>query len=178
MSATWALRTRLAPAALAKVAPRELLQATGVPVARIRTMDDVFAAATAPTVWNLSLMTALGGLAVALAVSGLYAIAAYTVQQRTQELGIRLALGARASEVRNMVVWDGLRVALAGITVGVVAALAFGRAMTSLLFEVTPHDPVTMTIVPALLLAAAFAGVYLPARRAARLDPLIALRSE
>jgi putative ABC transport system permease protein len=178
LNATWAIRTRHAPQTFATILERELLQATDLPPARIRTMDEIVEAVTAPMALNMWLMTAFGTLALLLAVVGIYAIAAYSVQQRTHELRIRLALGAESWQVRNMVVWDSMRVALVGIAIGMTAAVALARILATFLFGIGVHDSVTFTIVPLTLVFAALVGVWLPARRAARVDPIVALRSE
>jgi ABC-type antimicrobial peptide transport system permease subunit len=103
---------------------------------------------------------------------------AYSVEQRTQEIGIRLALGAQAGQVKNMVIVQGMRLALAGVVIGVGAAYALATLLSTLLFGVTPRDPLVFAGVPALLTGVAFLAVWLPARRASRVDPIIALRYE
>src|SRR4051794_16536968 len=103
---------------------------------------------------------------------------AYSVQQRSQEIGIRIALGAAADSVRNMVIRQGMSVALLGVAIGAAAAFGLSRVIASFLFGVTPRDPLVFTVVPALLTAVAFLGVWLPARRAANVDPVVALREE
>src|SRR3954452_19670689 len=102
----------------------------------------------------------------------------YSVQQRSQEIGIRIALGAAADSVRNMVIRQGMSVALLGVAIGAAAAFGLSRVIASFLFGVTARDPLVFTIVPALLTAVAFLGVWLPARRAANVDPVVALREE
>jgi len=103
---------------------------------------------------------------------------AYSVQQRTQEIGIRLALGAERSAVRNMIVRHGIHLIVAGIAIGLVAALAFSRVMESFLFGVQSRDPLVFILAPVVLAAVALVAVYLPARRASRVDPMQALRYE
>jgi ABC-type antimicrobial peptide transport system permease subunit len=100
------------------------------------------------------------------------------VQQRTQEIGIRLALGAEAHRVRNMVVAHGMRLAIVGVLIGIVSAFALARVMAGLIYGVTTTDPLVFAVTPMVLIVVAFAGVWLPARRAARVDPVIALRAE
>ncbi len=178
LKATWAIRTRNAPQASVDAIERGLLEATGLPPAGIRTMDDVVETVTAPIALNMWLMTAFGALALLLAVIGIYAVAAYSVHQRTHELGIRLALGAESWQVRNMVVWESLRVALVGVVIGVAAAAGLVQMLRAFLFNVGVHDSMTFTVVPLALACAALAGAWLPARRAARVDPIVALRSE
>jgi putative ABC transport system permease protein len=103
---------------------------------------------------------------------------AYSVEQRTQELGIRMAVGARAADVRNLVVSQGMRLALIGVAVGLAAAFGLTRLITGLLFEVKPLDPIVFLSVPFILSVVAFIAVWIPARRATRIDPLDALRYE
>ena len=109
---------------------------------------------------------------------GIYGLMAYSVQQRTQEIGIRMALGASAQDVRKMVVRQGMALALAGVIIGVAAALGVTRLMASLLYGVTPKDPIAMTSVALLLIGVALAATYLPARRASQMDPVESLRYE
>src|SRR6185436_15145145 len=124
------------------------------------------------------LMTVFGVSALLLAAVGVYGLMAYSVEQRTHEIGIRLALGAQAAQVRNMVVFQGMRLALVGILAGVAAALALARFMAAFLFGVDAWDPLAFIGVPVLLSVVAFLAVGLPARHASRVDPIIALRSE
>jgi putative ABC transport system permease protein len=124
------------------------------------------------------LMTIFGGSSLLLAAIGIYAMMAYSVQQRTQEIGIRLALGADSSNVRNMIVFQGLRLALIGVALGIAAALALTRLVIGFLFGVKAWDPLVFTSVPVLLSAIALFAVWLPARRASRIDPIEALRHE
>ena len=147
-SPTWTIRTRTDPRVLADSAQRALLHATGLPAANIRTMDDVFEGAAAPLALNTWLMTAFGSLALLLAVIGIYAIAAYSVQQRTHEIGVRRALGAESWQVWNMVVWQSMRVTLAGVVMGMAAAAGLARVLATFLFGITALDTVTFTVVP------------------------------
>jgi putative ABC transport system permease protein len=103
---------------------------------------------------------------------------AYSVAQRTQEIGIRLALGAESTNVRNMVIGEGMRLAGVGIAIGIASSLGLTRLLADFLFGVKPWDPLVFTLVPVILGAVAFLAVWLPARRATRIDPVIALRSE
>jgi ABC-type antimicrobial peptide transport system permease subunit len=176
LPATWAVRTQPGAFVPAVSLERALIAATGLPAARVRTMDEVFEASTASAAQNTWLMSAFAALALLVAVLGIYAIAGYSVQQRRHELGVRLALGAQARDVRRMVVWESVRVVMAGTVVGVLSAIGLSGALAGLLFGVSRHDPVTFVIVPALLASAALAGAYLPARRASLLDPLVVLR--
>jgi predicted lysophospholipase L1 biosynthesis ABC-type transport system permease subunit len=176
--ATWAVRTRSAPAPFVGPIGQALLQSTQLPIARILTMEDVVETVTAPTALNMWMMTVFAIVAVVLAVIGLYAIAAYSVEQRKHELGIRLALGADPARLRNGVMADAMRWVCVGIAIGMTSAAAAGGTLRAFLFGVTLHDPATYVAVSVLLSAASLAGAYIPGRRAARLDPLAALRSE
>ena len=126
----------------------------------------------------MGLMTVFGGSALLLAAIGIYGLMAYSVAQRTQEIGIRLALGAGASHVKNMVVFQGLRLAIVGVAIGLGAAFLLSRVLSSFLFGVTARDPLVFTVVPFVLTGVALLAVWLPARRASRVDPILALRYE
>jgi ABC-type antimicrobial peptide transport system permease subunit len=124
------------------------------------------------------LMTVFGASALLLAAIGIYGLMAYSVAQRTQEIGIRLALGAEASDVKNMVVMQGLKLTIAGIVIGLGCAFLLTRLLAALLFGVTARDPVVFGSVPLLLALVALVAVWIPARRASRVDPILALRYE
>jgi ABC-type antimicrobial peptide transport system permease subunit len=141
-------------------------------------MQDVYSAALAPTSFMLVLLAIAGTMALALSVVGIYGVLSYTVSQRTREIGIRLALGAQPPAVKRMFVLYGLAVATIGIVAGLAAAAALSRFLTSQLFEVRPLDPVTYLAVLGVLLTAVWLAAYLPARRAAKLDPAKTLRAE
>jgi putative ABC transport system permease protein len=158
---------------------RLLHQVSGdMPVGTVRVMDDVRAQSTAVAAFRMWLMTLFGGAAMLLAVLGVYGVVAYTVQQRTREMGIRLALGADPMHVRNRVLLQGMSLASLGIVVGVAASFGLTRVLASVLFGVTPHDRLVFVAVPVGLAAVAFAAVWVPARRAAAINPVIALRAE
>ena len=116
------------------------------------------------------------GFELLLAAIGIYGLMAYSVQQRTQEIGIRMALGALASDVRNMVVFQGMRLAIVGVVIGIAAAFGLARVIASFLYGVQARDPGVFIAIPVLLSLVALLAVWLPARRAARVDPVIALR--
>jgi putative ABC transport system permease protein len=124
------------------------------------------------------LLSIFAGVALLLAAIGIYGLMAYSVQQRTHEIGIRMALGARASNLLSLVLWEGLRLAAAGIALGVLGAAWLTQVIKSLLFRVSPIDPLTFAFVGALLLFVAAAATYVPARRATKVDPIVALRYE
>ena len=133
---------------------------------------------TAREDFNMLLLTIFGASAMLLAAIGIYGLMAYSVQQRTQEMGIRMALGADRARIRNLVVWHGMRLALVGIVVGISAGFGLTRFLSSFLYGVKSWDPFVFVTVPVLLSAVALLAVWLPASRAARLDPLQALRTE
>jgi putative ABC transport system permease protein len=175
----WAVRTIGDPATLVAAIQTELRQASdGIKPSNIRSMDELRRSSTARATFNMLLLTIFGCAALLLATIGVYGLMAYSVQQRTQEIGVRLALGAASPQVRNMVIAQGMAIALVGVGIGVGAALGLTRLMESVLFGVTPRDPRVFIAVAALLSVAALAGIWLPARRAARVDPVIALRAE
>jgi predicted permease len=149
-----------------------------LPVANIRPMRDVVATSLATPRLTGFLLATFAAVALALAAVGIYGVLAYLVSQRTHEIGIRLAIGADRRQVLRMILEQGLRLALAGIVVGVIAAFGLTRLMASLLYQVTPADPVTFAAVPAILALVALAASYLPARRATRVSPVIALRMD
>jgi ABC-type antimicrobial peptide transport system permease subunit len=155
-----------------------LRQATGLPVTNVQTMNEIRSVSTSRQQFNMWLMTVFGCSALLLAAIGIYGLMAYSVEQRTQEIGIRLALGAQSTQVKNMVVLQGMRLAIVGVVVGLAAAFGLARLVASFLFGVTAHDPLVFAGVPALLTVVAFLAVWLPARRASKVDPMIALRYE
>jgi ABC-type antimicrobial peptide transport system permease subunit len=132
----------------------------------------------APTSFTLVTLAIAGGMALGLGIVGIYGVIAYVVSQRTREIGIRMALGAQQNKILRMVVGQGARVALLGIAIGLVASFGLTRIMSSMLFGVSATDPLTFAAVLVLLLAAALAACWIPARRASRVDPMVALRHE
>ena len=141
-------------------------------------MDEVVIHSTARQDFNMLLLTIFGAAALILAAIGIYGLMAYSVQQRTQEMGIRMALGADRSKIRNLVVRQGMALALAGVLIGTGAAFGLTRLIASFLFGVKFWDPVVFVTVPFLLAAVALVAVWLPAQRASKLDPMEALRVE
>jgi ABC-type antimicrobial peptide transport system permease subunit len=150
----------------------------GIPVFNVKTMDDVLATSVAQQRMSMLLFSAFAGIALLLAMIGIYGVTAYYVTQRTQEIGIRLALGAQLADVMKLVLKNGMALALTGIGLGVVGAFALTRLMTSLLFAVKPTDAATFVAVAACLVVTALLACYIPARRATKVDPLVALRYE
>ena len=149
-----------------------------LPLANVRTLQDIYDASLARTSFTLVMLAIAGGMALLLGVAGIYGVMSYSASQRTREIGIRVALGAQARTVTSMFVAHGLMLAGIGIVIGLAAALGITRLMSSLLFEVSPVDPTTYGVVSLVLIAAAALASYLPALRAAGIDPLVALRAE
>jgi predicted permease len=179
----WAMiqtvRTHMAPEALAGQIRAELRQVDAdLVLYKVRTMDTVVSAGVSPARFSMTLMGVFAGLALLLAAVGIYGVLSYAVNQRTHEIGIRMALGAERSMVRRMVVGQGLTLAVAGILLGLVGAYALSGWLSSLVFEVQVTDPwVFAGVVGILALVAGLAG-YLPARRATAVNPVRALRNE
>lgn len=147
-------------------------------VANFRTMNEVVADTIAPRKFNMSLLALFAGIALTLASLGIYGVMAYSVAQRTHEVGVRMALGAQKSDVLRLVIKNGMTLTLIGIGLGLVIAFWLTRLMTTLLFEVTATDATTFIAVPAFFMLVALLGCYIPARRATKVDPLVALRYE
>jgi len=160
-----------ARAAVASVDPN-------LPLAGVNTMETLIGQRTGPRRFSVLLLSGFAALALVLASIGLYGVMSYTVAQRTRELGVRVALGAGAADVLAMVLQQGVRLAITGVGIGLVAALLLTRLMRSMLFGVGAADPATFVLVPLLLLAVAALASYLPARRAVGVDPVVALRAE
>jgi predicted permease len=174
----WLLRTRVDPMALAGQAREQLRLATGLPVSDIRTMDQVVSISTSRQRFHMLLMVVFGVSALLLAAIGVYGLMAHSVERRSQEIGIRMALGADGGRVRRMVVFDGMRFALAGIAAGLAGAFGLAKQIESFLFGVQPRDPVVFAAIPALLAVTALVAVWLPAVRATRVDPVKSLRAD
>jgi predicted permease len=176
---SWVIRTRSDPHTLAAAITEQLRVASGgFAVARVRTMDEIVSRSTARQSFNMLLLTVFGGIALVLAAIGIYGLMAYSVEQRTQEMGIRMALGADRATIRKLVVWHGMKLTVFGVVLGVGAAFGLTRLMASLLFGVKTWDPAVFITVPLILAAVALLAVWLPATRASRLDPMQALRVE
>ena len=150
----------------------------GIPVAKVQTMEHIVSASVTQPRFNLFLIGLFGGVALLLSAAGIYGVTAYTVTQRTHELGIRLALGAQVSDVLKLVLGQGMAVIGIGMVVGLAAAFGLMRLMRSLLFGVGENDPLTFAAITLVLLLVALLACYLPARRATKVDPMIALRYE
>ena len=128
--------------------------------------------------WRYSTYIAFAAIALFLAAVGLYGVVAYTVSQRTQEIGLRMAIGAQHADVLRLVVGGGMKLALAGVAIGIACALAMSQLVATMLFEVTPFDPASYSTTAIILLGVAGLACYIPARRATRVDPIVALRQE
>jgi ABC-type lipoprotein release transport system permease subunit len=174
----WVVRLRTDSATLGAAVQNEIREATGLPVVNVQRMNDVVSVSTSRQRLNMLLMSIFGGAALLLAAIGIYGLMAYSVQQRQQEIGIRMALGAEASRVRRMVVRQGMLLVVVGLAAGLVGAFYAANVLSAFLFQVKPRDPAVFTAVPVVLMLIALAATWVPAGRASRVDPLAALRYE
>jgi predicted permease len=173
------LRTTTDPASITAAVGHELHEVDrDLPLYGVVTMDQRIALSLSRRRFSVILLAVFAGLALALATIGIYGVMAYLVIQGTREIGIRMALGATQRTVLRLVVKQGMMLALGGVGIGLIAALAFGRLVSGLLFGVTSNDPITFAGIAILLTIVAFIASYIPARRAARIDPMISLRWE
>ena len=174
-----AARTQGDPHSTAQALKQEIWKVDSqLPVAKVETMSEVAASSFAARRFNMSLLSVFAGLALVLAAIGIYGVMSNAVTQRTQEIGIRLALGARTIDVLKLIIRNGMTLVIVGVAVGLAGAFALTRVMTTLLFGVTPTDRLTIAIVSAVLVGVALLACYIPARRATKVDPLTALRYE
>ncbi|HXW56348.1 MAG TPA: ABC transporter permease [Candidatus Cybelea sp.] len=173
------LRSTLSPASLL-AAVRDQVSGLdkGVAVYSLSTMEGLMSRSVAPRRFNLFLLGLFAALALVLAMVGIYGVLAFGVTRRRHEIGIRMALGAHPGQVLELIVWQGMRLVLVGAGIGVAASLGLTRFLSTLLFGIHPDDPLTLACVPLLLAVAALAACYAPARRATRIDPMLALRHE
>jgi predicted permease len=175
----WILHSNVDPHTLITPAATAIREASGgLPVAHLRTMDEIVALTTSRERFNMLLLTIFGSSALLMAAIGIYGLMAYSVQQRTQEMGIRMALGAQASNIRNMVIRQGMLLALIGVVIGIGGALWLTHFIASFLFGVKAWDLTAFVATPLLLSAVALVAVWVPAHRATRVDPITALRFE
>jgi putative ABC transport system permease protein len=176
---TLLVRTTANPAALSEAIRRETKAIIpNLPPPLIRTMDDLLSETVAQPRLQTGLLSLFAGLALLLAAVGLYGVLSYTVTQRQREIGVRLALGAQKRNVLSLVIGQGMKLALAGLAIGILSALALTRVIQSLLYGVKSTDPLTFACVSLFLLGVSLLACWLPARRAARLSPLEALKAE
>ena len=173
------VRTSTAPQQLASLLNQEVLALDPAqPVHSIVTMEEMIARSVAPDRFSMLLLSVLALIALVLAAVGVYGVMSYSVSQRTHEIGIRLAVGARAGDVLRLMFSQGMKLALAGAAIGIVAALALTRLLEKLLFDISATDPLTFASIALLLTCVALLACYFPARRATKVDPIIALRHE
>jgi putative ABC transport system permease protein len=176
---TLVVRTAVDPMNLAPTV-RELVRAINpnIPVVDVMSMEQRMAKSLAPRRFQMMLFGLFASVALFIAMVGIYGVISYAVSQRTHEIGIRMALGAQASDVLRMVIWRGMSLVLIGVALGLAAAFALTRVMKNLLFEVSATDPATFALIALLLVGVALIASYIPARRATKVDPLQALRHE
>jgi predicted permease len=173
------LRTQTAPNAMGAAVRNEIRKIDAdIPVLEMNSMADVIHDSLWRPRFAAILVGLFSSLAVVLACSGVYGVTSYTVSQRTREFGLRSALGASRGRVVRMIIFQGMGMILAGVIFGVIGAVIFGRLISSQLYDIRAHDPMTIAGVSLLLIATALLACYLPARRAIQVDPLVALRSE
>lgn len=175
----WIIRTQPNPYAVLAPVRAALREASGdLAVAHIRTMEEVEARNIARQRFNMVLLTIFGLSGLLMAAIGVYGVMSYSVQQRTQEMGVRMALGAQAANLRNMVIGQGMFLAMLGVVAGLGGAYGLTRFLASFLFGVKAMDPAAFIVTPLLLCAVALLAVWIPAVRATRVDPMTALRLE
>jgi putative ABC transport system permease protein len=173
------VKTNVDPASLAATVRNAVWEIDkDQPVSNIRTMDEILLQSIARQRFSMLLLAIFAGVALTLAAVGIYGVMSYSVAQRTHEIGIRMALGAQTGAVLKLAVGYGLKLVIAGVAIGLIAAFALTRVMSTLLFRVTATDPTTFTLISLLLVAVAAIASYIPARRAAKVNPIIALRYE
>jgi FtsX-like permease family len=172
----WVIRTRGDPMKLRSAIEERLRQVTGLPVTDVRTMDEVVSRSTSRERFHMLLMSVFGGVSLMLAAIGIYGLMSYSVVQRTQEIGIRMALGAERGDVRAMVMRQGMTFAIMGALLGIAGAFAVAKQIASFLFGVTPWDPLVFGATPLVIIATAVLAVWWPATRATQVDPAVALR--
>jgi hypothetical protein len=179
ISLQWAARTSVPPESLVPLVRREVESlAPGTPLTDVRTMESYLAEARAPTRFALSLIGFFAGVALILAIVGLYGVLAYAVQQRTSEIGVRVAFGAHPGEILGMVLGGGMRLAMVGMVLGVIGALVLTRFLRSLLVGVEPVDLPTFLGIGVLFVAVAALACFLPAWRATKVDPMKTIQAD
>jgi predicted lysophospholipase L1 biosynthesis ABC-type transport system permease subunit len=174
---SWEVRTAGDPMAMRAAIEREFRAVDGLlPISQVRTMDQVMATSIGRQNFNMTLLTVFAAIALLLASIGIYGLMAYSVEQRAQEIGIRMALGASQRDMLRLVIFQGMKLAGLGVAIGLAAAFGLTRLLGHLLFGVKASDPVTFAAVAAVLAAVAAAAAYFPARHAAAVNPTQALR--
>jgi predicted permease len=175
----WLIRSQVPPLTLAAAVQREIRKVDPeVPASNVKTMEQYLSASVSPRRFNLWLLTVFAIAALVIATVGIYGVMSYSVAQRTREIGVRMALGAQRSDILRMVVGHGMSLAVAGLAAGLVGALALSRLMGGLLYQVSTTDPATYILLTFFLLLVTLAACLVPARRATKVDPMIALRYE
>jgi len=173
------VRTDVEPASLVSAVRTAISEVTrDAPITRVRPMNQVLAESVASSRFNMILMTVFAGVALIMASIGLYGVISYSVSQRTHEIGIRMALGASRPSVLGLVVRNGMTLAFVGAALGVIASLALTRLISSLLYAVSPTDPLTFLTITLIISAVSLIATVVPAHRATRVDPMVALRYE
>ena len=176
---TFVVRTQAEPSALTQAIKQQVWKVDSqLPITLVKPMSEVAAGSFAARRFYMLLLALFAGLALVLAAVGIYGVMSYAVTQRTQEIGIRMALGARGSDVLKLIIRNGLTLTMVGVVIGIAGAAALTRLLRALLFGVTPTDSLTFITVSAVLILVALLACYLPARRATKVDPLVALRYE
>jgi ABC-type antimicrobial peptide transport system permease subunit len=176
---TYVVRTALDPVSLLPSVKQEIWAVNkNLPFSSVTTMEDLFSRSIGARRFNLLLLGSFAGAALILAIIGVYGVMSFSVRQRSHDIGVRMALGASPVRIRRIVMSEGLILTVTGVTVGVIGAWAVTRFLQSLLFGVPATDPLTFGGVTVLLVAVAMLATYLPARRATKVDPLMALRTQ
>jgi putative ABC transport system permease protein len=174
-----AVRTSVPPETLTSAVRKEVAAVDGeLAIAKVRTMDEILSTSIAKQRFNFLLMGLFAALALALVTAGIYGVVSYGVLQRTHEIGVRMALGAKPADVLQLVLKGGMKLIAVGLALGIAGAIFLTRAMTTLLVGVKPTDAITFASVSVLLAGIALLACYLPARRASRVDPIVALHYE
>jgi putative ABC transport system permease protein len=179
VSMSLVVRTAVEPASLTGAIREQVFSIDrNIPITQVRTVEQVLASAVVQPRFNTILLGAFAAAALCLGAIGIYGVVSYSMARRTREIGLRMALGAQTKDVLALVLREGMSVVLVGIAIGLAGALALSRVMTGLLFGVSATDPLTFAAIPLILIAVALAACWIPARRAVKVDPMVALRYE